>query len=112
MAAVDQANKTGNYSVLRDLGSPGFQTNNNPATLAGVFAGIRDQRVDLSDTLMVTPSYEIAPTLVEPTMLRIRGTFNMRPTGIGFDLIYQWQQGWRLHAISVVPFANAQPARR
>ena len=25
--ALDQANKTGNYTVLRDLGAPGFQTN-------------------------------------------------------------------------------------
>ncbi|HYE26673.1 MAG TPA: hypothetical protein VEA61_00330 [Allosphingosinicella sp.] len=26
MAALDQANQTGNYSVLRDLGAPSFQT--------------------------------------------------------------------------------------
>jgi hypothetical protein len=25
--ALDQANKTGNYTVLRDLGAPGFQAN-------------------------------------------------------------------------------------
>ena len=27
LLALDQANKTGNYTVLRDLGAPGFQTN-------------------------------------------------------------------------------------
>ena len=27
LLALDQANKTGNYTVLRDLGAPGFQAN-------------------------------------------------------------------------------------
>ena len=27
LLALDQANKTGNYTVLRDLGSPAFQAN-------------------------------------------------------------------------------------
>src|SRR5262245_20468190 len=31
--AVNQANRTGNYSVLRDLAAPGFQASNNPAQL-------------------------------------------------------------------------------
>jgi hypothetical protein len=33
MAALDQANQTGNYSVLRDLGAPGFQAKQLAATL-------------------------------------------------------------------------------
>lgn len=110
MAAVDQANKTGNYSVLRDLGSTGFQTNNNAASLGAVFAGIRTQRIDLSDTLLLTPTWEFAPTMVGPGLLRLRGTFNMRPKGVGFDMIFQWDQGWRLHGISIVPFAVPQQA--
>lgn len=114
MAAVDQANKTGNYSVLRDLGSTGFQTNNNAAALGAVFAGIRTQRIDLSDTFLLTPTWEMAPAIIGTGLLRMRGSFNMRPTGIGFDLVYQWDQGWRLHGVSIVPFAvpPAQPAGR
>ena len=34
LLALDQANKTGNYTVLRDLGSPDFQVN-TAARLAG-----------------------------------------------------------------------------
>ena len=52
MAAVDQANQTGNYSVLRDLGAPSFQANNSAATLATIFTGLRNQGVDLSYTLL------------------------------------------------------------
>lgn len=111
MAAVDQANKTGNYSVLRDLGSRNFQGSNNAATLGGTFAVFRDRRIDLSNTLLVPPTYEIPPTVVQPGVLRMRGRFNMRPVAIGFDLLYQWEQGWRLFGISLVPF-DAQPQPR
>ncbi len=105
MAAVDHANRTGNYSVLRDLGSTGFQTTNNPATLAAAFADLRAQAVDISDTLVVSPTYEIEPTMIAPDMLRMRGRFKLRPRAIGFDLIFQWSKGWRLHGIAVQPLA-------
>ena len=105
MAAVDHANKTGNYSVLRDLGTRGFQANNNAATLAAAFVQLRQQRVDLSDTLLVAPTHEFAPAMIQPGVIRMRGRFNLRPTAIGYDLIYQWDQGWRLHAVSIMSFA-------
>lgn len=112
MAAVDQANKTGNYSVLRDLGSSGFQANNNAATLANVFASIRAQRLDLSDTLLVAPSFEFAPAMVQPGVLRMRGRFPLRPTAVAFDLIYEWNQGWRLHGIALLPVGMNEPSPR
>lgn len=115
IAAVDHANKTGNYSVLRDLGSTGFQTINNAAALAGIFAGIRNQRIDLSDTLLVPPTYEFAPVMVEPRLLRMRGAFNLRPRAIAFDLIYQWNDGWKLHGIALEPMlltSGSQPPSR
>ena len=111
MAAVDQANKTGNYSVLRDLGSAGFQTNNNAAGLAGIFSEIRSQRLDLSDTLIVAPTYEFPPAMIEPRLLRMRGAFNLRPTAIAFDIIYEWKDGWRLHGIAIDPRSFSPAAR-
>lgn len=103
LAAIDHGNLTGNYSVLRDLGAPGFQTNNNAATLAGVFAQLRDQRIDLSNTLLLAPSYEFAPGIVNG-MLRARGAFGLRPTAIRFDLLYAFTGGrWLLFGVAVVP---------
>jgi hypothetical protein len=104
MAAVDHANRTGNYSVLRDLGTAGFQANNNAATLAGVFAGIRTRNTDLAETLTVTPSWDIAPKIAQNGALRMRGTFPLRPTPIAFDLLFAWEQGaWRLDGVAVQP---------
>lgn len=102
IAAVDHANRTGNYSVLRDLGSAGFQANNNPATLGGVFAGIRGQNVDLSEALTVAPVWDIGPTMIRPGFLRMRGSFPLRPAAVAFDLIFAWERGgWRLDAVAV-----------
>ncbi len=101
MAAVDHANRTGNYSILRDLGTPGFQARNNPANLAAIFAGLRDRQVDLSDTLVVTPVWEIPPTMIQPRVLRMRGSFPLRPANIAFDLLFSWDSGWRLEGIAV-----------
>jgi hypothetical protein len=102
MAAVDHANRTGNYSVLRELGSPAFQANNSPAALSAIFAEIRKQRLDLSDTFLVEPILDF-PARIEGGLLRIRGAFRMRPTGVEFDLLYQWDGAWKLYAIAINP---------
>lgn len=101
IAAVDHANRTGNYTVLRQLGSPSFQATNNPQALANVFAGIRQQRVDLSNTLLLEPVLEFPPR-IENGHLRIRGGFRMRPTAVQFDLLFEWNQGWQLVGIAML----------
>ncbi|CAA9503770.1 MAG: hypothetical protein AVDCRST_MAG91-1217 [uncultured Sphingomonadaceae bacterium] len=115
LAAVDHGNVTGNYSVLRDLGAPGFQANNNAATLAGVFQTVRTQRIDLSNTLLLSPTYDFAPTIVQGGLLRARGRFAIRPTAIGFDLLFANVAGrWQLFGVAVVPLpmAAGQPTQR
>jgi len=109
MAALDQANQTGNYSVLRDLGAPSFQTNNSAATLGGIFQALRNQQVDLGYTLLVAPTFQFPPTIVQGGLLRIRGAFPLRPAAIGFDLLFQNISGqWRIFGIAVAPIV-AQP---
>ena len=113
LVALDQANKTGNYSVLRDLGAPSFQTNNSAATLGGIFEALRARQVDLSNTLLVAPTYDFPPGLVQGGLLRARGVFPLRPNGISFDLLFQNISGqWRLFGIAVAPTVAAptQPA--
>lgn len=100
MAAVDQANRTGNYSVLRDLGSTMFQAGSNPTTLAAAFAPLRDQGIDLGDTLLVMPAWSVAPT-VQAGQLRMSGSFPMRTAPVLFDLAFVWDRGWRLQGLAV-----------
>ena len=111
MAAVDHANATGNYSVLRDLGAPSFQSANNAATLAGTFQTIRNQRLDLSNTLLVTPTFDIGPR-IESGLLRMRGVFPLRPNGIAFDLLFQPVEGrWALFGIALAPASAVAPVQ-
>ena len=111
LIALDQANRTGNYSVLRDLGAPSFQANNSAATLAGIFQVLRAQQADLANTLLVAPTLDFPPTVIQGGLLRVRGSFPLRPTAVGFDLLFQNVDGqWRLFGISVVPLAP-QPAQ-
>ena len=117
MAAVDQANQTGNYSVLRDLGAPAFQANNSAATLAQVFASLRAQNVDLSYTLALIPTLQFPAAIGQNGLLRVRGVFPLRPSAIGFDLLFQNMNGqWRIYGIAVVPLVartqQSTPPRR
>ncbi|MGF7147903.1 hypothetical protein FHS96_001512 [Sphingomonas zeicaulis] len=112
LVAIDHANLAGNYSVLRDLSAPGFQINNDAARLGQIFASLRAQNIDLSNSLLLTPSFTRTPALVKPDVLRLQGYFGLRPTAIEFDLHYQWVQGrWRLFGVSInpVPLARVQP---
>ena len=44
MVTIDNANGSGNYTVLRDSSATGFQIANDPAKLAQIFAGLRASR--------------------------------------------------------------------
>lgn len=111
--AVDHANRSGNYSVLRDMAAQGFQINNNPAKLAQIFTGIRNSRIDLSNALLVPPTYTEPPRQVQADIFEVKGVFQLRPVSIYFDLFYQWEQGsWKLFGIDLrpVPMASSMPA--
>ncbi|WP_164931276.1 hypothetical protein [Erythrobacter sp. HKB08] len=104
IAAVDHANRSGNYSVLRDLSAQGFQIQNNPARLTEIFSGIRNARIDLSSALLVPPTYNQAPQMIREDLFRVQGFFQIRPVSIAFDVYYQWEQGqWKLVGIDLQP---------
>ena len=110
MAMVDHANRSGNYSVLRDTSASGFQIQNDPARLGEIFAPIRAMRVDLSNALIVAPTYTGGPALLQADVFRVQGYFPLRPTPIFFDFYFQWEQGrWKLYGISVQPGSITQP---
>ena len=110
MVAVDHANRAGNYSVLRDLSAPGFQAANDGAKLTEIFASLRASGVDLTNTLLIPPTYRVKPAIIQPGVLRMQGVFAMRPTAIEFDLYFQWVNSqWRLFGVSVAPYQLVSP---
>ncbi|MES2754032.1 MAG: hypothetical protein V4659_05145 [Pseudomonadota bacterium] len=103
LIAIDQANKTGNYTVLLQLGSAQFQASNSATSLGAVFQAFRQQQIDLSDILILSPTYEIAPAMTGPDTLRMRGSFRLPRGVLGFDMIFRWDNGWRIEAVSLLP---------
>jgi hypothetical protein len=100
LLALDQANKTGNYTVLRDLGDPSFQTN-SAARLAEIFVAQRRDNLDLSGVAALDPQLTLLPQ-IEGNLLHMSGFFPSVPKQVKFDLAYSPVNGhWRLFGISV-----------
>jgi hypothetical protein len=111
LLTLNDANRTGNYTVLRDLASPDFQSKNTAADLGLVFSDLRRRNFDLFSVALAAPQLTAAPSLDGNGMLRLTGFFPTRPLQINFDLLFQNVGGqWRLFGISVAtPQVAAQP---
>ena len=108
LLALDQANKTGNYTVLRDLGSPEFQAN-TAARLAEIFAQQRKDNIDLSGVAVIDPQLTLLPQIEANGLMHMAGFFPSVPTQVNFELIYAPVNGrWKLFGISV-SFGQAAP---
>ncbi len=102
---LNDANRTGNYTVLRDLAAPDFQARNTAADLALNFLDLRRRNFDLYGAALLAPQFSEAPALDQRGMLRLAGYISTRPQQIQFDLTFQVVAGqWRLFAS-----ANATP---
>jgi hypothetical protein len=101
LIALDQANKTGNYTVLRDLGSPAFQVN-TAARLGEIFASQRRDKLDLSGVAALDPQLTLLPQIEKNGMLHMVGLFPSVPSELKFELLYAPVDGqWRLYGLSV-----------
>jgi len=107
MLSLNDALKTGNYTVLRDIGGPTFRDYNSAARLSQLFSGLGAQGVDLSMVAVMEPLFTETPALDARNTLRLRGYFPGKPVQINFDILYEPAGGhWRLFGLSV----NAAPA--
>jgi hypothetical protein len=101
LLALDQANKTGNYTVLRDIGAPGFQSN-TAARLGEIFAKLRNDNLDLSGVAVIDPQLNLLPQIEANGLMHMAGFFPSVPTQVNFDLVFAPVSGqWRLFGISV-----------
>ena len=109
MAALSQANLTGNYSVLRALGSPTFQAANSTEQLAANFAGFRSRGIDISPTLLLPPMLSGPPKLEGADLLRVSGQYDTKPQRVMFEMAFQAvNNAWRLAGIAVSTVAADQ----
>ena len=100
--ALNQANQTGNYTVLRDLAAPNFRNANDASRLGAIFQVLRDQGIDLTPLLQISPEVTVAPAFDVAGRLRLAGAFPTHPLRVNFDLSFEFvERHWKPYAISV-----------
>ena len=110
LLTLNDANRSGNYTVLHDLAAPDFQAQNSAADLGQSFSDLRHRNFDLYGAALLAPQFTEAPALDQNGLLRLAGYFPTRPQQIQFDLVFQVASGqWRLFAISVATPEATQP---
>ncbi len=112
LMTLNDANRTGTYTVLRDIAAPDFAARNTAADLAAIFSDLRRRNLDLFAVALLDPRFASTPALDQNGHLRIVGAFPTRPLEIRFDLSFALSQGqWKLFSISVAtPPAQGTPA--
>jgi hypothetical protein len=102
LTAVNQANFTENYSVLRGMTTPALQARLSAEKLGQAFVGLRKQNLDLSPALVLAPDFTEAPKLTSAGGLMLKGIFPTRPLRINFAIDYLPIDGfWMIDQMSV-----------
>jgi hypothetical protein len=120
LLTLNDANHSGNYTVMRDLAAPDFQAHNTAADLSQIFSDLRRRNFDLYGAALLPPQLTAVPALDQKGMLRLTGYVPTRPLQINFDLLFQVVSNqWRLYGISIAtpeaaptqPQAQVPPAK-
>jgi hypothetical protein len=102
MIAVHQANSTGNYTVLRDLGARSFRDINSSVRLGALFTSLRDSGFNISQTVLFDPRLMKNPVIDKNGLLLLEGFFPTKPYNVVFKLAFRFEdKDWRLFSIAV-----------
>lgn len=100
--ALNQANLTDNYTVLRELGSPDFQKINTARRLGEIFADMRARKLNFAPIVMFQPKFVRQPEIDPRGFIRTTGFYETSPLQVHFDLVFQSvASSWRPFEISV-----------
>ena len=108
LMSVHDANISGNYSVVLDLGSPDFQKN-KASDLAIRLQKLRERKIDLAAAAMSALQFNSITISPDGKRARLVGRFETRPESVHFDINFERiGSEWRLSGIGVA--LVAQPA--
>jgi hypothetical protein len=109
LLALDQANKSGNYTVLRDLSAPVFQATNTAARPGEIFAWQRNAKLDLAGVAVLDPQLNVLPQIEANGLMRMAGFFPSVPQQIKFEMLFQSVANqWKLFGLAVA-LGNTAP---
>ena len=111
--ALDLSNKSGNYTILREISAPGFAVVNDAARLSASFRSQRDRNLDYSGVLIYEPTMTTMPEIDKNGMMHFAGYFPSASGQINFEMIFEAVKGrWKLFGLAadVGPVGPAAPA--
>jgi hypothetical protein len=112
VVALQQANASGNYAVLREMAAPDFRDQNTPASLSETFTSLRERGTDLSQITVVNPRLYTEPVIDAQGLLRVVGFFQAGAEKIDFEMAFQAENGrWRLYGIGLHPPKDVAPPK-
>ena len=104
LSALNHANRTGNYSVLHDLGAPSFRHMNSQKKLGQIFAAHRRRKLDISAALLYAPVFTTTPKIDAKGYLHLKGHMPTEPFHLNFPLVFEKSdRQWRIMALSIAP---------
>jgi hypothetical protein len=100
--ALHQANQTGNYSVLRDMGTPVFRETFDQTALAAAFSNLRARKINLAAAMLAAPNLTKNPEMNKNGEIVFIGDFPTQPLLIHFQLSFlQIDSVWRIAGMAV-----------
>ena len=98
--AVDNANSTDNYTVLRDLSAQTFKQE-TMAEFRAIFSPLRTRQIDLASAVLQDPRI-VAAAMKIPGVLGVSGFLTTEPELTTFRLLYRYEEGgWRIGSVTI-----------
>lgn len=111
--ALDLSNKSGNYTILREISAPGFAAANDAARLSQLFRNLREKNADLSGVLVYEPQLTLMPEITKDGLMRFAGYFPSASNQIKFEMIFAPVNGqWKIFGLAadLAPAGPIAPA--
>jgi hypothetical protein len=102
LLSFNDANITGNYTVLHDKLSKPFRQEFPPERLKEAFKDFSEKNIDIELVAVLKPTYEPAPAIDSEGKLVVRGYFPTEPIKVNFNLAFIPSDGaWKLIRLNV-----------
>ena len=102
LLSFNDANLTGNYTVLHDKLSKPFRQEFPPERLKEAFKEFNEKTIDIELVAALKPTYEPAPAIDSEGKLVVRGYFPTEPIRVNFNLAFIPSDGaWKLIRLNV-----------
>jgi hypothetical protein len=102
LLSFNDANITGNYSVLHDKLSKPFRQEYPPEKLKEAFKEFNEKNIDIELIAALKPTYEPLPSIDSEGKLVVKGYFPTEPIRVNFNLAFIPSDGeWKLIRLNV-----------